>query len=81
MFKPPLLSNFELASPEQLHNLILTPTDSSCSLDINPIRLQKWCIEALVNPIMHLINLSLSEGVFPTSFKHDVVSSLLKNHF
>ena len=78
MSKHPLLSNFEPASLEEIRNFILYSTDSSCSLDVIPTRLLKSCINALVVSITQLINLSLSEGVFPTSFKHAVVSSLLK---
>ena len=75
---PPILSSFEPASSEEIRKLILSSTDASCSLDFIPTRLLKSCIDALVTPITHLINLSLSEGVFPTSFKHAVVSPLLK---
>ena len=78
MPKPPLLSNFDLASPVEIRNLILASTDSSCSLDIIPTKLLKTCIDALVIPITHLINLSLSQGIFPSPFKHAVVSPLLK---
>lgn len=76
--KPPSLTNFVLASREEIRNFILSSTDSSCSLDVIPTKLLKSCIDALVDPITRLINLSLSEGVFPTSFKHAVVSPLLK---
>ena len=76
--KPPVLSKFEPASPEEIRNLILASTDLSCSLDAIPTRLLKSCVDALVIPIAHLINLSLSEGMFPSSFKHAVVSPLLK---
>jgi len=40
--------------------------------------LLKSCLDALVVPITQLINLSISEGVFPDSFKCAVVSPLLK---
>ena len=78
MPKPPLLSNFEPASLEEIRNLILFSTDSSCSLDVIPTRLLKSCINALVVPINQLINLSLLEGIFPPSFKHAFVSPLMK---
>jgi len=78
MRTPPVLSSFEPTSPEEIRKLILSSTDASCSLDFIPTRLLKSCIDALITPITHLINLSLTEGVFPTSFKHAVVSPLLK---
>src|SRR5438552_16633487 len=76
--KPPKISNFKPASVEEVRHLILSSTDSSYSLDVIPTKFLKSCIDAFVTPITHLINLSLSEGVFPTSFKHAVVSPLLK---
>src|SRR5690349_8713462 len=55
MPKPPLLSNFEPASLEEIHNLILSSTDSSCSLDVISTKLLKSCINALVVPITQLV--------------------------
>src|SRR5688500_18997322 len=78
MSKPPLPSNFEPASLEEIHNLILSSTDASCSLDVIPAGLLKSCINALVVLITQLINLSPTAGVFLTSFKHALVSPLLK---
>ena len=78
MPEPPLLSSFEPAKPEEIRNFILRSTDSSCCLHVIPTRLLKSCIDVLVAPITYLINLSLSEGIFPTSFKQAVVSPLLK---
>ena len=75
---PSQLSNFSPATSDEIRKLILSSTDASCSLDIIPTKLLKSCIDALVAPITHLINLSLSEGVFPEMFKCAVVSPLLK---
>jgi len=47
-------------------------------LDVLPTKLIKSCLDALAPPITRLINLSLSEGIFPDTFKHAVVSPLLK---
>ncbi len=78
MPNPPLLLNFKPASLEEIRHLILCSTDSSCSLDAIPTKLLKSCIDALLLPITHLVNLSLSEGIFPSTFKNAVVSPLLK---
>ena len=76
----PELSTLAAASTEEIRKLVLSSTDSSCSLDIIPTKLLKSCIDVLVQPITHLINLSLSEGIFPDTFKQAVVSPLLKKH-
>ena len=40
----------------------------------------KLCIDALLPPITNLINLSLSEGIFPIPFKNALVEPLLKKY-
>ena len=75
---PPQLSSFHPVTEHEVRNIILRSTDSSCSLDLIPTKLLKSCITSLTPPITHLINLSLKEGSFPTSFKHAVVTPLLK---
>lgn len=76
----PIMSHFTAATTDEIRKIILSSTDASCPLDIIPTKLLKSCIDALVVPITHLINLSLSEGIFPDTFKHAVVSPLLKKH-
>jgi len=75
---PPQLSSFQPVSEHEVRKTILSSTDSSCSLDLIPTKLLKSCIDAFVPPITHLLNLSLSEGAFPTQFKHAIVLQLLK---
>ena len=75
---PPQLSNFDPVTENEVRKTILSSTDSSCSLDLIPTKLLKSCIDSLTPPITHLINLSLSEGVFPTQFKQAIVKPLLK---
>ena len=77
---PPQFNSFNPVTEHEVRKTILSSTDSSCSLDLIPTKLLKSCINAFVPPITHLINLSLSEGVFPTQFKHAVVTPLLKKH-
>jgi len=56
----------------------LPSSDSSCSLDSIPTKLLKACLDALLLPITHLINLCLSDSTFSTVFKHALVTPLLK---
>ena len=75
---PPVLSEFEPATVDEILNLISISNDSTCSLDVIPTKLLKSCANALSYPITRLINLSLSDGSFPNDLKHAIVNPLLK---
>ena len=78
---PPLpLSSFSPATSDEVRNAILRASDSTCSSDFIPTKLLKSCLDALIIPITALINLSISEGSFPSSFKHALVKPLLKKY-
>ena len=76
---PPFsLSSFTLASTEEVHSIIMSSTNATCSLDVIPTFLLKSCIDALIKPITTIINFALKEGTFPPDFKHAVVHPKLK---
>ena len=52
--------------------------DKQCDLDPLPTFLLKRCSRALSTTITNIINLSVSTGTFPDSFKHSVLTPLLK---
>ena len=54
-----------------------SPT-KSCLLDPIPTFLLKECVDILLPSITKLINMSLSEGCFPDSFKKAIVTPLIK---
>ena len=56
----------------------MSSSDSSCDLDVIPTILLKSCLDVLIKPITIIVNLSFSEGSFPTTFKHAPVNPLLK---
>ena len=58
--------------------LVLSAPCKSSDLDPVPISLVKDCFDILVTPIAAIVNLSLSEGCFPSHFKSALVSPLLK---
>jgi hypothetical protein len=72
------ITGFSPISEADVKRLILTAPTKSCDLDPIPTQLLKSCIDALLTPITKLINLSLSEGVFPSAFKTAHVIPLLK---
>lgn len=74
----PVFSRFDLCTESEIRKLILCSSSATCSLDVIPTKLIKSCLDALAPPITRLVNLSLTEGIFPESFKHAIVSPLIK---
>jgi hypothetical protein len=72
------LLSFSPVSEDEIRKLILTSPTKSCDLDPIPTVLLKSCIDVLLTPITSLINMSLSEGKFPSAFKIAHVVPLLK---
>ena len=75
---PPPLSNFGNMSEKMVRKLILSSPSKSCGLDPCPTVVVKDCIDVLLTPITTIINMSLSEGTFPDTFKLAHVTPLLK---
>ena len=80
LLAPPHLSSFSPASTDEVKIAILKSSNASCDLDIIPTFLLKSCLDSLLLPITNIINLALSEGIFPDSFKSASVRPLLKKH-
>ena len=51
----------------------------TCELDSLPTPILKRCLDVLLLPILHIVNLSLVSVIFPTEFKHACIVPLLKN--
>jgi hypothetical protein len=79
-FPPPSLSTFSPATIDEVRSAILSSSDATCSIDLIPTRLLKSCLNALLLPLTTLINLSISDSVFPDEFKLAIVTPLHKNH-
>ena len=74
---PPNLSNPTTFS--EIRNLIFSSQNKQCELDSIPTFLLKLCFDELgPTIIINIINFSLSEGIFPSSFKQAIVHPLLK---
>ena len=72
------LSNFKPVTSENVKSVIMSSRTKSCSLDPIPTVLVKKCIDVLVRPITAIINSSLMTGVFPSQFKHGLVTPIIK---
>ena len=77
---PPKMINFIPATLAEIYKLISASESKQCPLDSIPTFLLKLCFNELGPIITNLVNLSLSEGIFPSSFKQALVQPLLKNH-
>ena len=73
-----ILQNLTCVTANEVCRLVLRAPCMSSDLDPIPTSLLKDCIDILITPITSIINLSLSEGSFPSHFKSALVSPLLR---
>ena len=76
---PPILSHFRPVDISEITKIVMHSPSKQCELDPIPTSLLKLCISVLAPTITTIVNLSLSTGTFPSSFKQSIVSPLLKN--
>ena len=85
MLNPPdtrkALQNLSCVSADEVRYLVLWAPCKSSDLDPISTSLVRDCIDILITPITSIINLSLTEGSFPSHFKSAHVSPLLKKPF
>ena len=75
---PATLTHFTPASEEEVRQAILSSSDATCDLDFIPTKLLKSCLDPLLRPITHLVNLCIREGTVPDIFKQSLISPTLK---
>ena len=72
------LSVFEEVTVEQVKEYILSiPSDKSIN-DIMPIKVYKYIIPQIIEPVAHIINLSMKSGTMPLACKIASVTPILK---
>ena len=69
-----VLQNLSCVTADEVRHLVLRAPCKSSDLDPIPTSLVKDCIDILITPITSIINLSLTEGSFPSHFKSAHVS-------
>jgi hypothetical protein len=74
------LETFRPLSEEEVYNIIVKSSNATCSLDLIPTWLLKLCAHELTPVIMKMINLSLSEGHVPDSWKVAILAPILKKY-
>ena len=73
-----LWSSFKSVTLTDISALVTKMKPSSCSSDVLPCRLFVKVFDVIGPWVTKMVNLSLSTGVFPSTFKHAIVEPLLK---
>ena len=73
-----VLQDLSCVSADEVRHFVLQDPCKSSDLDPIPTSLVKDCIDILITTITSIINLSLTEGSFPSHLKSAHVSPLLK---
>ena len=73
-----MFTHFKPVSEEKIRKLISSSPNKTCELDPIPTNILKQCLPELTTIITHIVNKSLTTGVFPDSFKEAVIRPLLK---
>ncbi len=74
------LDGFSVVSEDEVRKVINSSPTKSCSLDPWPTFLVKEYLDILIVPITKMVNLSLSEGIFPERFRNAIITPLHKKH-
>ena len=71
-------NEFQPVTTESVRSIIMSSRSKSCTLDPLQTALLKTCIDSLADPITTITNLSLTQGLFPSAWKHGVVTPIIK---
>ena len=74
------LDSFPLITLDQLAKIISSSKQTTCILDPIPTKLLKEILPLIDSTLLNIINLSLSSGYVPQSFKIAIIKPLLKKN-
>ena len=74
----PSLSQFDPMTSEEVTRIISSMATKSCKLDAIPTSVLKQKTLSIVSTITKIINISLTQGIFPEEWKTAIVHPLLK---
>ena len=72
-------NEFDLLTSDDVLRVLSSLANKQCELDPIPMLLFKKCITYLLPYVTHIVNSSLSSGVFPKQFKNAMVRPVIKN--
>ncbi len=70
--------SFSMIGEEELYKLVKSAKPTTCMLDPIPSKLLKEVLPEVIDPLLAIINLSLSLGYVPKTFKLSVIKPLIK---
>ena len=73
-----VFDRFQPVTEEQMRKVVVKLSSATCVLDPIPTQMLKKCISSLSPVLTKITNISLSNGVFPTSLKVARVKPLIK---
>jgi hypothetical protein len=73
-----IFSSFHPVSPTLVRRTIMSSLTKSCPLHPIPTSILKECIDSLLPCITRIINISLSQGTYPSIFKNSLIRPVLK---
>ena len=73
-----VLDHFEVINKPELVKITSCMPKTTCSSDPFPTKLLMYHLETIIDTILHIVNLSLTTGVFPTSCKWSIGIPLIK---
>ena len=72
------LSTFKPVTEPELLKIIQNMPNKSCDIDVLPMWLFKECVPELKDLILSIVNMSLTNGIFPSSLKNAMIRPSLK---
>ena len=73
-----ILDNFDIVSKAELIKIIHSMNKTTCELDPFPTKLLFSHLDAIIDLLLHIVNLSLTTWVFPTPCKTSIVRPFIK---
>ena len=73
-----VFDKFALVLKEELINIISVMNKTTCASDTFPTKLLMSHLSAVIDIISHIVNLSISTGIFPASCKSSIGVPLIK---
>ena len=76
----PQLNQFTPLEIEEVQKEIMSMKNKSCKLDAIPTNLLKELLPSCIGTITHIVNTSLTKGIFANNWKTAIACSLLQKH-
>ena len=73
-----ILNQFEYLSQEEVVSIINSLASKSCETDVLPTKILKKALPGVIEAVTNIVNISISEGVFPRAWKTAIIRPPLK---